>query len=211
MKFYTLIKFSAIAVVLSLSVVGCRKGLDRTTPLPKRGEAAVGPEQPAGPIGDTGNRVAETTAPTPIPVPVQDPNKSIPLNAALSTWVPSADQPFPAYTVYFDYDKSTIKPGEVSKVEHVASAMKSMAGKALRIEGHCDERGTEEYNRSLGERRALAVRESLVRAGVDAGQIDTVSLGEDRPADPGHNEAAWSKNRRGVFIVIEPPSPGTSK
>jgi len=69
--------------------------------------------------------------------------------------------------------------------------MKGRAGKALRIEGHCDERGTEEYNRSLGERRALAVRESLIHAGMDANLIDTISYGEDRPADPGHDKDAW--------------------
>jgi peptidoglycan-associated lipoprotein len=127
------------------------------------------------------------------------------LNGDLASYLPDADQPFKS-AVYFDYDKSTIKSGEISKVEHVAKTIKGMAGKALRIEGHCDERGTEEYNRSLGERRALAVREALVRAGVEANQIDTISYGEDRPADPGHNEAAWSKNRRGEFIVIVPPN-----
>jgi len=207
MKVRTVTKLSALAVILALSVVGCRKGLEKTTPLPGHGVAQVGPQIPAGPIipdnGNTIPRVAdETTKSQPI-VPV-DPNKSTPLNGNLSSYVPSADQPFKGETVYFDYDKSTIKAGEVAKVERVASGIKGLAGKALRIEGHCDERGTEEYNRSLGERRALAVRESLMRAGVDPNLIDTISLGEDRPADPGHNEAAWSKNRRGEFIVIEP-------
>jgi peptidoglycan-associated lipoprotein len=76
----------------------------------------------------------------------------------------------------------------------------------LRIEGHCDERGTEEYNRALGERRALAAREYLVlQKGLDASLVDTISYGEDRPADTGHNEAAWSKNRRDEFILLKPP------
>jgi len=207
MKFRTVTKLLALAVILSLSVVGCRKGLEKTTPLPGRGAAQVGPQTPAGPIiPENGNAIPhvadDTTKSQPI-VPV-DPNKSTPLNGNLSSYVPSADQPFKGETVYFDYDKSTIKAGEVAKVERVASGIKGLAGKALRIEGHCDERGTEEYNRSLGERRALAVRESLMRAGVDPNLIDTISLGEDRPADPGHNEASWSKNRRGEFIVIEP-------
>src|ERR1043166_154202 len=210
MKSYSVIKFSAIAIVLSLGVTGCRKGLDRTTPLPKR-EAAMGSDQPTPPIGDKGLTVNDPVPPTTTTTTIPPNTTGIPLNPNLGVYVPSADQPFKADTVYFDYDKSTLKPSEVGKVERVASGMKGLAGKALRIEGHCDERGTEEYNRSLGERRALAGRESLVRAGVDANMIDTVSLGEDRPADPGHNEAAWSKNRRGEFIVIEPPSPGTSK
>src|SRR5205814_9623838 len=101
--------------------------------------------------------------------------------------------------------------GGIAKIGRVASGIEARAGEGLGIEGHCDERGTEEYNRSLGERRALAVREALMRAGVDSNIIDTISYGEDRPVDPGHNEAAWSKNRRGEFIVIEPGGPATSK
>ncbi len=225
MKFKTFIKLSALAVVLCSSIVGCRKGLERTTPLQGRGVGAVSTPDIGGPIlpGKTGDdtikpvnndtaKVDETVKPTPFPTPpAGDPNKVVPLNGALSTWGAAADQPFKSDTVYFDYDKATLKQGEVSKVERVAGGIKGLAGKALRIEGHCDERGTEEYNRSLGERRAMAVRESLMRAGVDPSLIDTISYGEDRPADPGHNEAAWSKNRRGEFIVIEPPGASTSK
>ncbi len=225
MKCKTVIKVAALAVVLSLSVVGCRKGLEKTTPLPGRGVAEVPTPPPGDPIGGrnpnptppinpdntTGLRTGETPAPVPVPVtPQANPNQNIGLNQNLTSWTPSADQPFKGDTVYFDFDKSTIKPGEISKVERVASGIKGLAGKALRIEGHCDERGTEEYNRSLGERRALAVREALVRSGVDAGLVDTISYGEDRPAETGHTEAAWSKNRRGEFIVIEPPGPVTT-
>ena len=83
--------------------------------------------------------------------------------------------------------------------------MKQYRGKALRVEGHCDERGTEEYNRSLGDRRSLAIREYLARAGMDSQMIDSISYGEDRPKVQGHNEAAWSKNRRGEFILLDPP------
>ena len=74
----------------------------------------------------------------------------------------------------------------------------------LLIEGHCDERGTEEYNRSLGERRALALREELTKAGVERRASAPVSFGKDQPVDPGHDEAAWSKNRRGEFILLHP-------
>ena len=70
---------------------------------------------------------------------------------------------FKDQTVYFEFDKSTIKPGEISKLEEVVRRMKGFPGKALRVEGHCDERGTEEYNRSLGDRRALSIREKLVQ------------------------------------------------
>ena len=73
------------------------------------------------------------------------------------------------------------------------------------MDGHCDERGTEEYNRSLGERRALALREQLVGLGIDPALIDTVSYGKDRPVAPGHDESAWKQNRRGEFLLEEHP------
>ena len=86
------------------------------------------------------------------------------------------------------------------------SYLKANAGKAVRVEGNCDERGTEEYNRSLGERRALAAREELVRLGIEPTRVDTKTWGKDNPAnDPGHDESAWKKNRRDEFIVLSPP------
>ena len=111
---------------------------------------------------------------------------------------------FAAQTVYFDLDKANIKSGEVEKIRTVASHLKANPTHLLEVDGHCDERGTEEYNRSLGERRAQGIREFLAREGVDAGRVRTVSFGEDKPADSGHNEAAWSKNRRGDFILLTP-------
>lgn len=110
-----------------------------------------------------------------------------------------------ADTVYFAYDSSAIKPSEESKISAVADYLKSNASAAVEVDGHCDERGTEEYNRSLGERRALAIREKLVADGVDASRVDTVSFGKDKPAVEGHDESAWSKNRRGEFVVLTPP------
>lgn len=111
------------------------------------------------------------------------------------------------YTVYFDFDKSSIKAGEESKVSAVADYLKTHTEVAVLVEGNCDERGTEEYNRSLGERRALATREILIRLGIDASRIDTITYGVDRPAVQGHNEAAWSKNRRDDFVVLTMPKP----
>jgi len=111
---------------------------------------------------------------------------------------------FAADTVYFDYDSSTIKGGEQSKLTAIASALQSDASAKLLVEGYCDERGTEEYNRSLGERRALAARESLANAGVSADRVATRSYGEDRAADPGHTPAAWAKNRRDEFVLLHP-------
>jgi peptidoglycan-associated lipoprotein len=129
------------------------------------------------------------------------------LPSNLSELSPDPNQPAALRdnTVYFAYDGADIRPGETSKLDAIVSYVKSGGSKAIRIEGHCDERGTEEYNRALGERRALAAREYLVRAGVSGAQIDTRTMGEDNPAVPGRAEAAWSKNRRAEFILLQVP------
>jgi peptidoglycan-associated lipoprotein len=111
-----------------------------------------------------------------------------------------------AYTAYFAYDSAAVKKSEGSKIQAVASALNADSSTKLLIEGNCDERGTEEYNRALGERRALALREALAKAGVDPMRIRTISYGKDKPVDPANNEAAWAKNRRGDFVLLHPKS-----
>jgi peptidoglycan-associated lipoprotein len=111
---------------------------------------------------------------------------------------------FSADTVYFDFDSATIKPSEESKLQDIASYFKGNTTDALTIEGNCDERGTEKYNLSLGDRRALAAREYLANLGVDPTRIHTVTYGAAKPVDPGHNEAAWKKNRRDDMVLLQP-------
>ena len=111
-------------------------------------------------------------------------------------------------TVYFELDRSEIHPDDLDKVEAVAGILAQDAQNKVLIEGHCDERGTEEYNRALGERRALSVRDALSGLGVSADRVRTMSYGEDRPADPGLNDAAYSRNRRGEFVLLK-PKPGS--
>ena len=113
-----------------------------------------------------------------------------------------------AQTVYFELDRSEIHPDDLSKVEAVAGILAQDPQNKVLIEGHCDERGTEEYNRALGERRALSVRDALSGLGVSADRVRTMSYGEDRPADPGLNDAAYSRNRRGEFVLLK-PKPGS--
>ena len=113
-----------------------------------------------------------------------------------------------AQTVYFEVDRSEIHPDDLGKVEAVAGILAQDAQNKVLIEGHCDERGTEEYNRALGERRALSVRDALSGLGVSADRVRTMSYGEDRPADPGLNDAAYSRNRRGEFVLLK-PKPGS--
>ena len=111
---------------------------------------------------------------------------------------------FKAQTVYFDFDSAVVKSSEKAKIETVAAHLKANPSHGLRVEGNCDERGTEEYNRVLGEHRALAVREVLIADGIAPDRLPTISYGEDRPADPGHSEAAWKKNRRDEFVLLTP-------
>ena len=113
-----------------------------------------------------------------------------------------------AQTVYFEVDRSEIHPDDLGKVEAVAGILAQDAQNKVLIEGHCDERGTEEYNRALGERRALSVRDALSGLGVSADRVRTMSFGEDRPADPDLNDAAYSRNRRGECVLLK-PKPGS--
>jgi peptidoglycan-associated lipoprotein len=103
--------------------------------------------------------------------------------------------------VYFDYDKSNLRPDAREAANMNAAVIQKYSNWNVRIEGNCDERGTEEYNLSLGERRANTVRDFFVNFGVDAGHVTTVSYGETRPADPGHDESAWAKNRRAEIVI----------
>ena len=114
---------------------------------------------------------------------------------------------FAAQTVYFGFDRAEIQPGDADKVDAVAEALSGSPQNKVLVEGHCDERGTEEYNRALGERRALSIRDILVERGVSAGRIRTMTLGEDRPADPSLTESAYRLNRRGEFVLLT-PKPG---
>jgi peptidoglycan-associated lipoprotein len=102
--------------------------------------------------------------------------------------------------VQFGYDRSDVSAAEQAKVRAVASALRS-SGESVIVAGFTDERGTQEYNRQLGERRAQAVRNSLISSGLSEGKIQTVSFGAEMPVDPSSNESAWAKNRRAEFGV----------
>lgn len=104
--------------------------------------------------------------------------------------------------VYFEYNKYDIKAEYRDMLQKVADTLKTYPSIVVLIAGNCDERGTAEYNYALGERRARAVYEYLVRLGVPAEQLDVISFGEDRPAAKGTGEEAWAKNRRGEFTIM---------
>ncbi len=110
---------------------------------------------------------------------------------------------FEGESIYFDFDKSFIKPEYRSVLEEKAQFLKDYPDIRVRIEGNCDERGTNEYNLALGERRSNSAKGFLTSLGVSADRIEMISYGEERPLFPGHNEEAWAQNRRDDFVIIK--------
>ncbi|NHQ60360.1 peptidoglycan-associated lipoprotein Pal [Chlorobium sp. BLA1] len=102
--------------------------------------------------------------------------------------------------VFYDFDKSALRSDAVAQLDTNANWMKTNSAKSVVVEGHCDERGTNEYNLALGERRANAAKDYIVNLGVDAARLKTVSYGEEKPFAAGSNEEAWAQNRRAHFV-----------
>jgi len=213
--------------LLSLTGTGCKKKLNTAvTPIPAIRVAEVPPnQQPEPPRTPTnlGQQRGQQFPPPALPPanptgPDAGLTQTLPTNPdkGLTGGIPATplDQidgmnqdtnHFAGQMVFFDYDSATVKRSETSKVNTVGDELKGRPEVKLLIDGHCDERGTEEYNRALGERRALSLREYLVSYGLSPDRIRTRSWGEDRPLESGHDESAWSKNRRGEFILLLPP------
>jgi len=107
-----------------------------------------------------------------------------------------------ATMIHFDFDKSDIKSNDAGTLDQKVAILQANPALRIRISGHCDERGSAEYNLALGNRRGNKAKEYLVQHGIDAGRIETVSYGEERPIAQGHDETAWSQNRRDEFEVL---------
>lgn len=103
--------------------------------------------------------------------------------------------------IHFDFDKSAIRPDDQSALDQKVSILQANSAVRIKISGHCDERGSDEYNLALGNRRATAAKQYLVSHGIDASRIETVSYGEERPIATGHDEASWAQNRRDEFEI----------
>jgi peptidoglycan-associated lipoprotein len=116
---------------------------------------------------------------------------------------PAPEPAFSLEPIFFDFDKSNITPDAKAILDKNAEWISKNPAAKIRIEGNCDERGTNEYNMALGERRATSAKQYLVTSGIPANRLTTISYGEEKPLNPGHDEAAWAKNRRDDFKVIE--------
>jgi len=103
--------------------------------------------------------------------------------------------------IHFDFDRYDLRPGDASILRENAALLKKYSNVKVQIEGHCDERGTVEYNLALGERRANSAKDYLISLGISQARISTISYGKEKPLDPAHNEAAWAKNRRAHTVV----------
>lgn len=109
----------------------------------------------------------------------------------------------PLLPIYFDFDKSNIRNDQRARLEKNAAFLKQNNGARVRIEGNCDERGTNEYNMALGERRALSAKKYLVNLGIHKDRLHTISYGEEKPLLRGHDEYSWAQNRRDDFVVVK--------
>jgi peptidoglycan-associated lipoprotein len=103
--------------------------------------------------------------------------------------------------IHFDFDKYDIRPADTEILKGNSAFLKKFPNVKIQIEGHCDERGTNEYNLALGERRANSTKKYITSLGITADRVSTISYGEEKPMDPGHNEEAWTKNRRANFLI----------
>lgn len=216
MKTTTFLFALAISATLMITTTGCKHGRNGKDPIPgvtlvpKPGSETTGKNIGSGtdtlpPIKIESS--TPTTGITSTPVePVPGEKMAFDTNGPWAkVWdgpLTPDDKIFDKDKVYFELDSAVIRSSEQSKLQDIANYFKTDTNDVLMVEGHCDERGTEQYNMALGDRRALAVREYLANLGVEPGRIHTVSFGESRPVDPAHNEAAWSKNRRGVSILM---------
>jgi peptidoglycan-associated lipoprotein len=156
------------------------------------------------PTGSASTTAATPAAPAPAPVQSDTPTAATTTPAPTTTARPAV-QDFAAVPeladVFFDFDKYDIRPGDAKTLDANANWLKSNTNHLVLIEGHCDERGTNEYNLALGERRAKSTMNYLVSQGVQANRITIISYGEERPQCTEHTEACWAKNRRAHFLV----------
>lgn len=200
MKHAKLLNFLLIGLCLATAATGCKKNPKNITPITSPRAGLPGNEGLSAPITGPGNSLS--------PGGAMDRNLSTRDPGAIADPLLNAEEDrssLSAQSVYFDFDRSAIKTSEQGKLDQVATYMKSTAGVQLKIEGNCDERGTEEYNRSLGERRAIAARDYLIQKhGIESGRITTMSNGEDRPKDLGKTEEAYAQNRRDDFVILKP-------
>lgn len=184
-----------VATVLVVLVTACTA---RSSPVTPPAPPAPGPEPSASPA------VPPPPAPPPPaprpPAPLVPPDP-IPLDTFESRSLDDLNRESPLEIVFFDYDSAELQEAARAALRANADLLNSSMSWVVTIEGHCDERGTAEYNLGLGERRAFAARNYLLELGIAAQRVRTVSYGKEFPFDPAHDERAWAQNRRAHFVI----------
>jgi peptidoglycan-associated lipoprotein len=179
-----------VAVTLLAVAAGCgpkKPPVARPVPVPPPAGSATGSRPPA--------------PPQPVVEPTVVPPEPIKEDSVTSRSLDDLNRESPLKPVFFALDSAEIAPEAQSALNANADVLKRYSSWTVTIEGHCDERGTAEYNLALGERRAVAARAYLVSLGITADRLRTVSYGKEFPFDAGHDEAAWAKNRRAHFVI----------
>jgi len=190
----------ATLVVSTALLVGCAKRPATTAasaPAPTGTAATTAPTGATAPTGGAAQATQPAAPPLPAPVTAapQAPTAAARPSPKEFTAIPELKP------VYFNFDKYDIRPADAKILDANAQWLKSNDNQLVLIEGHCDERGTNEYNLALGERRAKSTMNYLVSQGVQASRITIISYGEERPVCSQKNEECWSKNRRAQFLV----------
>jgi peptidoglycan-associated lipoprotein len=180
-----------VASAALLTAVACGK---KTAPVAR-------PMPPPTTTGTTTPPPRPPAPPDPVREPVSVPAEPVRDDAISSASLDDLNKNSPLKPVYFELDSSDLSAANQKALDENAALLKRYASWAVTIEGHCDERGTAEYNLALGERRAIAARAYLVSLGIAADRLRTVSYGKEFPFDPGHDEAAFAKNRRAHFVI----------
>ena len=180
-----------IASAALLAAVACSKKtppIARPAPPPPVAASTTPPPRPPAP-------------PEPVREPTMVPPEPVRDDAISSASLDDLNKNSPMKPVYYELDSSELSAANQKVLDENATLLKRYASWAVTVEGHCDERGTAEYNLALGERRAMAARAYLVSLGIPADRLRTVSYGKEFPFDPGHDETAFAKNRRAHFVI----------
>jgi peptidoglycan-associated lipoprotein len=177
------------ALLVAMTAAACKKN---TPPVAR----------PMPPPGTTTGGTTTGVPPAP-PVPVSEPMPvpAIPEDMLAGRSLDELNRDSPLKAVFYDLDNADLSAEAQQALQANAELLKQNATWQITVEGHCDERGTAEYNLALGERRANTARDYLVSLGIPATRLKTVSYGKEFPFDPAHNETAWSKNRRAHFVI----------
>ena len=183
--------FLVMALVSSMAVLACAK---KTPPVAR-------PMPPPAPTTTPTTAPRPPAPPEPVAAPTVVPPEPVREDAITSASLDDLNRNSPLKPVFFALDSDALSAEAQKALDENAALLKRYPGWAVTLEGHCDERGTAEYNLALGERRAVAARAYLVSLGIPADRLRTVSYGKEFPFDPGHDDAAWAKNRRAHFVI----------